>query len=130
MSFTGPNKKKFSWKKVNDGLNIEVSFLVHCHTVLLIKPKHKLYQDGTKNKAPIAKYTRRRRVTHRDTIPPTSKIMPAELVLDDRGSRMRDLVVITFCLSEKVRRSKQDYMLRGSGNMGEGMGMVGLVAVG
>jgi hypothetical protein len=53
--------------------------------------------------------------------------MPAELVLDDRGSRMRDLVVITFCLSEKARRSKQDSMLRGSGDMGEVMGMVGLV---
>ncbi|KIM77448.1 hypothetical protein PILCRDRAFT_825413 [Piloderma croceum F 1598] len=112
LSFAGPNKKRFSWKKVNDGLNIE------------------LYQDGAKNKAPIAKFTKRRRVTHRDTIPPTSEIMPAKLVLDGRGLGMRDLVVITFCLSEKARRSKEDSTFHGVGNMGEGMGMVGLVNLG
>jgi hypothetical protein len=54
--------------------------------------------------------------------------MPAKLVLDDRGSGMRDLVVVTFCLSEKVRRSKQDSTFRGTGNMGEGLGLVGLIA--
>jgi hypothetical protein len=56
--------------------------------------------------------------------------MPAKLVLDDQGSGMRDLVVITFCLSEKARRSKEDSTFRGEGNMGEGMGMVGFVSFG
>jgi hypothetical protein len=44
---------------------------------------------------------------------------PAKIVLDERGLEMRDLVVITFCLTEKVRRSKEHWVFQGTGNVGE-----------
>jgi hypothetical protein len=119
LSFIGPNKKKFSWKEANDGLNMEVRF-TPLHVEPTTKPsKHQLYQDGAKNKGPVAKFTKRRRVTDPSKTCPTSVISPAKLVLDDRGVEMCDLVVITFCIIEKARRSKEDETFRGTGNMGE-----------
>ena len=119
LTFIGPNKKKFSWKEANDGLKMEVSF-TPLHVEPMTEPsKHQLYQDGAKDKGPVATFTKRRRVTDTSTTCPTSVISPAKLVLDDRGVEMRDLVVITFCLVEKARRKKEDSTFRGTGNMGE-----------
>lgn len=118
MSFTGPNKKKFTWKKIEGGLTVEVKSYPTDLLRWLKGILSQLYQDGAKNKAPIAKFTKQKRVTDTTTTPPVTYMSPAKIVLDERGLGMCDLVVITFCLTEKGRRAKDDATFLGNASLG------------
>lgn len=74
----------------------------------------KLYQEGTKRKSPIAKFTKSRRITtDPNTDPPTSEIVPAKIVLDEEALDIRDMVVVTLCLVEKARRQSEEGLFSG-----------------
>jgi len=82
------DKRNFKWKGNGPGLALE------------------LYQADDKEN-PIAKFMKSKRVLNKSTIPPTTEMSIAKLVLDGRGSDISDIVVISFCFLEKSRRARE-----------------------